>query len=83
MTFIQLTAGDEEGGTSVSRLMRSIRVVRTVRLLRLVKLKRVIDMAKDRITSEARPTWSLKGIARALVIRICVIVSNGRWSLSC
>jgi len=71
MTFIQLSAPtDEEGGTSVSRLMRSIRVVRTVRLLRLVKLKRVIDMAKDRITSEV--VFILLNILKLIVLLLLV-----------
>eukprot|EP00435_Cladocopium_sp_Y103_P047357 s2093_g13.t2 len=71
MTFIQLSApSDEEGGTSVSRLMRSIRVVRTVRLLRLVKLKRVIDMAKDRITSEV--VFILLNILKLIVLLLLV-----------
>mmetsp|Transcript_79302 Transcript_79302/g.190323 ORF Transcript_79302/g.190323 Transcript_79302/m.190323 type:complete len:786 (+) Transcript_79302:37-2394(+) len=72
MTFVALSAaGEDEGGsTSVSRLMRSIRVVRTVRLLRLVKLKRILDMLKDRITSEV--VFILLNILKLIILLLLV-----------
>eukprot|EP00913_Durusdinium_trenchii_P006602 g6201.t1 len=72
ITFIQLSAHGDEGGSagSVGRLVRTIRVVRTVRLLRLVKLKRVIDMLKDRITSEV--VFILLNILKLIILLLLV-----------